>query len=95
MNSERGELVRGSDPPLVYSARSTAGGLWRAQIKLVLKTHLVIGVQKSEAKTSVSQRDENIILRRFDERPQENTSNLSRPKAWIEMRSLTLSPTLV
>ena len=25
VNSERGELVRGSDPPLVYNAHSTAG----------------------------------------------------------------------
>ena len=27
--------------------------------------------------------------------PQDNTSNLSRPRAWIEMNSSTLSPTLV
>ena len=44
VNSERGELVRGSDPPLVYSAHSTAGDLWRAPIRLLLKTHLAAGV---------------------------------------------------
>ena len=44
VNSERGELVGGSDPPLVYSAHSTAGDLWRAPIRLVLKTHLTAGV---------------------------------------------------
>ena len=31
VNSERGELVRGSDPPLVYSAHSGAGDFWRAR----------------------------------------------------------------
>ena len=44
VNSKRGELVRGSDPPLVYSAHSTAGDLWRAPIRLVLKKHLAAGV---------------------------------------------------
>ena len=38
MNSERGELVRSSDPPLVYSAHSTAGDLWRAPIRPLLQT---------------------------------------------------------
>ena len=44
VNSERGELVRGTDPPLVYGAHSTAGDLWRAPIRLLLKTHLAAGV---------------------------------------------------
>ena len=44
VNSERGELVRGSDPPLVYSAHSTAGGLWRAPIRFLLKIRLAAGV---------------------------------------------------
>ena len=35
VNSERGELVRGSDPPLVYDAHSTADDLWRAPIRLL------------------------------------------------------------
>ena len=55
VNPERGELVRGSDPPLVYSAHgelvkgsnpplmhsahSTTGDMWRAPIWLLLKTH--------------------------------------------------------
>ena len=30
-------------------------------------------------------------LERFDARPQDNTSNLSRPRAWIEMNSSALS----
>ena len=38
VNSERGELVRGSDPPLVCSAHSTAGDLWRAPIRLLLES---------------------------------------------------------
>ena len=44
VDSELGELVRGSDPTLVYSAHSTAGDLWRAPIRLLLKTHLAAGV---------------------------------------------------
>ena len=44
VNSERGELVRGSDPPLVYSAHSTAGDVWRAPTRLLLKTFLAAGV---------------------------------------------------
>ena len=44
VNYERGELVRGSDPSLVYSAHSTAGDLWRPPIRLLLKTHLAAGV---------------------------------------------------
>ena len=44
VNSERGEVVRGSDPALVYNAHSTAGDLWRAPIRPLLKTHLAAGV---------------------------------------------------
>ena len=44
VNSEHGELARGSDPPLVFSAHSTAGDLWRARSKVLLKTHLAAGV---------------------------------------------------
>ena len=44
VNSECGELVRGSDPPLVYSVHSTAGDLWRAPVRFLLKTHWAAGV---------------------------------------------------
>ena len=45
VNSERGELVRGSDPLVVYSsALSTASDVWRAAIRLLLKTQLAAGV---------------------------------------------------
>ena len=53
VNSERGELVRGysgSDPPLVYSAQSTAGDMWQAPIRLPLQTPLAAGVEKAETK---------------------------------------------
>ena len=43
----------------------------------------------------VSQRAKNRILRGCDGRPQDNTRNLSRPRAWIEMNSSALSPTLM
>ena len=51
MNSERGELVGGSDSPLVYNAHSTADDLWRALIRLLLKTHLAAGVYKTVTKS--------------------------------------------
>ena len=43
VNPERGELVRGSDPLMMYmySAHSTAGDLWRAPIRLLLRTHFI------------------------------------------------------
>ena len=44
VKSERGELVRGSDPLLVYSAHSSVGDVWRAPTRLLLKTHLAAGV---------------------------------------------------
>ena len=46
VNSECGELVRGSDFPLVYSAHSTAGNLLRAPIRLTFETHLAAHVYK-------------------------------------------------
>ena len=39
VNSERGELGRGSDPPLIYMAHSTTDDLCRAPNRLMLKTH--------------------------------------------------------
>ena len=48
VNSERAEFVRGSDSPLVYSAHSAAGDLWRAPTRLLLKAHLAAGVKKTE-----------------------------------------------
>ena len=84
VKSKRGNLVRGSDPLLGYNAHSTAGDLWRAPIRLLLGTHLAAGVQKTETKLSiVSQRVKTLILRGSDGRPQDNTSNLSRPRAWM------------
>ena len=96
VNSERGELVRGSDLPLVYSAHSTAGDLWRAPIRLLLKTHWRLVCKKLRQTLSiVSQRAKNRNLGGCDGRRQDNTSNLSRPRAWIEMNSSALSPTLM
>ena len=37
VSSEHDELVRGSGPPLVYSADTTAGYVWRAPTRLLLK----------------------------------------------------------
>ena len=43
----------------------------------------------------VSQRAKHRTLRGCDGRPQDNTSNFSRPGEWIEMNSSALSPTLL
>ena len=48
MKSERSELVRGSDPPLVYSAHPAARDGWRAPTGLLLLIHLAAGVWKTE-----------------------------------------------
>ena len=40
VNSERGELVRGSDPPLVYSAHSTAGDFVAGAKQVLLRTYI-------------------------------------------------------
>ena len=91
MNSERSEIVRGSDPPLVYSAHSMANDLWRAPIRLLLKHIGRLVCRKPRQKNPIlSQRAKNRILRPCDGRPQDNTTNLSRPTAWIEINSLAL-----
>ena len=51
MKSERGEIVRGSDPPVVFSAQTAAGSVWRASTKLLLEAHLATGVWKTETNT--------------------------------------------
>ena len=95
---KRGELVRGSDSPFVYSAHTTAGDVWRAPTRLLLKKKLAAGAWKTETKTqklsTTSQRARNRYLRGFGGRPQDNAGNLSRPRAWINMNSSALAPTL-
>ena len=44
VKSERGALVWGYDPPLVRSAHSTAGDVWRVLIRLLLKASLAAGM---------------------------------------------------
>ena len=51
VKSERDELVSGFDTPLVYSAHSTTGDVWRAPIRLLFKTPLAADVWKTETKT--------------------------------------------
>ena len=97
VRSERGELVRGSDPPLVYSAHTTAGDEWRAPNRPLQKMHLAAGVCGKQRQNSQSSpnRAKNRILRVFEGRPQDNAGNLSHPSAWINTNSSALSPTLM
>ena len=40
MKSERGALVRGSDPPSGHSVHNTTGDTWRARARRLIQTHL-------------------------------------------------------
>ena len=51
VKSEHGELVRGSDPPLIYSFHSTVGDVWRAATTLLLHVLLAAGLWKTETNT--------------------------------------------
>ena len=54
MKSERGALVRGSDPPSGHSVYKTTGGTWRAPARRLIQTHLGAAVWKSGDKMSRS-----------------------------------------
>ena len=43
MNSERGALIRGSDPPSGHSVHNTAGDAWRALARRLIQKHLITG----------------------------------------------------
>ena len=51
VKSEPGELVKGSNPSLVYSAHTAAGGVWRAPTRLLLKINLPTCAWKTETET--------------------------------------------
>ena len=40
MKSERGALVRGSDPPSGHSVHKTTGDRWRVPARRLIQTHL-------------------------------------------------------
>ena len=44
MKSERGALVRGSDPASGHSVHTTAGDMWQAPARRPIQTHLGAGV---------------------------------------------------
>ena len=44
MKSERGALVRGSDPPSGHSVHNTAGDTWRAPARCLIQKHLAAAV---------------------------------------------------
>ena len=52
-------------------------------------------VENWDKNSIVSQQAKNGILRGCDGRSQDNTSNLSHPRAWVEINSSGLSPTLM
>ena len=43
LNSERGALSRGSDPPSGHSVHNTAGDTWRAPARRLIQKHLSTG----------------------------------------------------
>ena len=50
MKSERGALVRGSDPPFGHSVHDTAGDRWRATARRLIQTLLGADVEKQATK---------------------------------------------
>ena len=44
MKSERGALVRGSDPPSDHTVHKTTGDMWRAPARRLIRKHLAAGV---------------------------------------------------
>ena len=62
VKSKRGELVTGSDPPLVYSAHSTVGDVWRAPIRLLLKYIWLLVCSKLRQKTLSSHNGLKIVF---------------------------------
>ena len=94
VKSERG--VRGSDPPLVHSPHTTAGDVWPTRTRLLLDIHFAVGVWKTQTRTlDCLPAGKKNNLSGLDERPQNSAGNLSRPKAWINMNSSTLLPSLM
>ena len=49
MNSKRGALVRGSDPPSGRRVHTMVGVMWRVLVRRMIK-HLVAGVHKTDDK---------------------------------------------
>ena len=54
MNSERGALVRGSDPPWGHRVHTMAGDMWRALARGMINKQLAAGVHKTDDKISRS-----------------------------------------
>ena len=52
MKSERGALVRDSDPPSGHCVHKTTGDRWRAPARRLIQTHSGAAVQKTGDKTS-------------------------------------------
>ena len=53
MNSERGALVRGSNPPYGHSVHITACDTWRAPARRLIQTHLSTCVENRRQKISI------------------------------------------
>ena len=81
INSEHGALAKGSDPPCGHSAHTTAGDMWRAPARRLIKEHLPLVVEKTDNKKSRSPSDgKKITFFRFGRRGLDPTSNLSPPR---------------
>ena len=53
INSERGALVRGSDPPSGHSVHNTAGDTWRAPVRRLIRKHCPRVSRKQTTKISI------------------------------------------
>ena len=86
MKSERGALVRGSDPPSGHSVHKTTGDRWRAPDWRLIQTHLGAAVYQTGDKNSRSLSDgKNRPFSRFERRALDAAGNFSPPRPRIHL----------
>ena len=86
--SERGEPVRGSDPPSGHSVRKTTGNRWRAPARRLIQTHVDAAVQKTGDKIlDPSPMAKNRPFFRFERRALDAAGNFSPPRPRIHLIS--------
>ena len=87
MKSERGALVKGSDPPSGHSVHKTAGDTWRAPARRLIQTHLGAAVSKTSDKKSrsLSHGKRYRPLFRFGRREWDVAGNFSPPRPRIHL----------
>ena len=94
MKSERGALVRGSDPPSGHSVHKTTDDRWRVPARRLIQTHLGAAVYKTGDKIlDPSPMAKNRPFFRFGRGAFDAAGNFSPPKPRIHLTSSRPSST--